>query len=71
LHTIHTHLYKLEVSLFFNFGCLFYILVKLLDVITLFTLILLRPLGGVFFGVLVCLISITMFYPLSIFDKKG
>jgi hypothetical protein len=46
-------------------------LFKLLDVITLFTLVLLRPLGGVIFGVLVWLISITLFYPLSFRDKKG
>jgi hypothetical protein len=49
-----------------HFGYLFDILVKFLDVITLFSLILLRPLGGVIFGVLVCLISITLFYPLSL-----
>jgi hypothetical protein len=46
-------------------------LFKLLDVITLFTLVLLRPLGGVIFGVLVWLISITLFYPLSFRDERG
>jgi len=43
-------------------------LVKLLDYIILFTLVLLRPLGGVIFDVV---IFITMFYPLSLSDKKG
>jgi len=38
-------------------------LVKLLDYITLFTLVLLRPLGGVIFGVFV---FITLLYPLSL-----
>jgi len=42
--------------------------VKLLDYITLFTLVLLRPLGGVIFDVI---IFITLFYPLSLCDKKG
>jgi hypothetical protein len=45
----------------------FAIFVKLLDYI-LFTLVLLRPLGGVIFGVVVL---ITLFYPLSLCDKKG
>jgi hypothetical protein len=43
-------------------------LVKLLDYITLFTLVLLRPIEGVIF---MCLVFITLFYPLSLCDKKG
>jgi hypothetical protein len=42
-------------------------LVKLLDYITLFTLVLLRPLGRVIFRMFV---FITLFYPLSLCDKK-
>jgi hypothetical protein len=38
------------------------------DIITLFTLVLLRQLGGVIFE---CFILITLFYPLSLCDKKG
>jgi len=37
------------------------------DIFTLFTLVLLRHLGGVIF---VCFL-ITLFYPLSLCDKKG
>jgi hypothetical protein len=39
---------------------------RLVDFITLITLVLLRPLGGVSF---VCFL-ITLFYPLSLCDKK-
>jgi len=42
----------------------FEILVKLLDVITLFTLVLLRPLGGVIFGVFDSYYSVLPFVPL-------
>jgi hypothetical protein len=39
-----------------------------MDITTLFTIILLRQLGGVIFE---CFILITLFYPLSLCDKKG
>jgi hypothetical protein len=41
--------------------------VKLVDLITLFTLVLLRPLGGVIFVVVDFYYS---FYPLSLCDEK-
>jgi hypothetical protein len=43
-------------------------LVKLLDYITLFTLVLLRPMGAVIF---MCLVFITLFYLLFLCDKNG
>jgi len=39
------------------------------DIITLFTLVLLKPLGGVILITVGCFI--TLFYPLSLCDKKG
>jgi hypothetical protein len=47
----------------------FAICIKLLDYITLFTLVHLRPLGGVIFDVVI--FFITQFYHLSLYDKKG
>jgi hypothetical protein len=44
---------------------------KLLNVITLCTLVLLRLLGGIIFVVFVWLIYVTLFYPLSLCDKKN
>jgi hypothetical protein len=55
-----------------SFCCLthlLYVLLNSLTNITLFTLILLRPLGGVIF--IAVGFFITMFYPLSFCDKMG
>jgi hypothetical protein len=61
-------LFVVDFSIFETFVLYFATFVKLLDYIILFTLVLLRPLGGVIFDVV---IFITLFYPLSICDKKG
>jgi hypothetical protein len=60
-------LYFVVFLLFETFG-LYFAMLNLWTNITLFTLVLLRPLGGVIF---IAVFFITLFYPLSLCDKNG